>query len=85
MAEGQSTGGWTSKVKKGLKTPAPKKKKEAEDSETTGTKPAPILHIPRVLSLKREPMTVSLGVRKIETLSQRKRDLGQRVEAMELA
>ena len=30
-------------------------------------------------------MTVSLGVRKIETLLQRDRDLRQRVEVMELA
>jgi putative transposase len=34
---------------------------------------------------RREPMTVSLGVRKIETLLQRDRDLRQRVEVMELA
>jgi chromosomal replication initiation ATPase DnaA len=33
---------------------------------------------------RREPMTVSLGVRKIETLLQRDRDLRQRVKVMEL-
>ena len=34
---------------------------------------------------RRGPMTVILGVRKIETLLQRDRDLRQRVEVMELA
>ncbi len=32
---------------------------------------------------QREPMTISLGVRKIEALLQRDRGLAQRVEAME--
>ncbi|MBM4333752.1 MAG: hypothetical protein FJ117_21480 [Deltaproteobacteria bacterium] len=33
---------------------------------------------------KREPMTISFGVRKIENLLQRDRGIAQRVEAMEL-
>ncbi len=34
---------------------------------------------------RREPMTVSLGVGKIENLLRRDRDLARRVEVMELA